>query len=147
MPAENYRFEKFAVDNDRFFKSLSLNSYVQSLDEDHDMDILKGSIGRYLLDIIKEGDKTPAVRSLDKMIPYGIKLVLTDVVSPPLCTANPVKLCVVDTGIFRGHSSFPGEGISGDDSTRDGPWDDKVNGHGTHIAGIIAAEGDNGIGT
>eukprot|EP00592_Proboscia_alata_P016008 CAMPEP_0194392808 /NCGR_PEP_ID=MMETSP0174-20130528/122945_1 /TAXON_ID=216777 /ORGANISM="Proboscia alata, Strain PI-D3" /LENGTH=596 /DNA_ID=CAMNT_0039188417 /DNA_START=220 /DNA_END=2010 /DNA_ORIENTATION=- len=134
-------------DNDRFFESLSLNPYVKSVDEDYDMDILEGSIDRYLLDIIKEGDKNPALRNLDEMIPYGIKSVHADVVSPAPRTANPVTLCVVDTGIFRGHNDFPGEGISGDDSARAGPWDDDVNGHGTHIAGIIAAEGDNGIGT
>lgn len=62
-----------------------------------------------------------------------------------LATGNGVKVAVIDTGVAR-HVDLPniGKGAdfvsSGGDGTNDG------NGHGTHVAGTIAAAANNGIG-
>ena len=57
-----------------------------------------------------------------------------------------VLVAVLDTGVDRGHPDLAGNVIDGFDFVdRDrAPEDD--NGHGTHVAGIIAAVADNGVG-
>jgi subtilisin family serine protease len=59
---------------------------------------------------------------------------------------NDIVVAIVDTGINPNHPEFAGRIIAGYDyvNNDDDPLDD--NGHGTHIAGIVAA-GLNGIGT
>lgn len=57
-----------------------------------------------------------------------------------------IKVAVVDTGVDHAHPELQGRVILGRDfvSDDDDPMD--VQGHGTHVAGIIAAATDNGIG-
>ena len=61
------------------------------------------------------------------------------------CTGTGIKIAVVDTGISKKHPDLNvagGVSLVGDKSSK--KWDDD-NGHGTHVAGIIAAC-DNSIG-
>lgn len=53
---------------------------------------------------------------------------------------NTVTIAVVDTGIDYNHSIFKDKLYSGYDfiNNDDDPYDDSLNGHGTHVAGIIA---------
>ena len=61
--------------------------------------------------------------------------------------SNTVKVAVIDTGVNVAHDDLDdnvGAGwdfIDGDSSPQD------LDGHGTHVAGTIAAEGNNGLGT
>lgn len=62
-----------------------------------------------------------------------------------------VKVAVLDTGVDLAHPDLAGRLLPGADVIEDqpgncapGPQDDE--GHGTHVAGTIAATGDNGIG-
>ncbi|KAL7490563.1 hypothetical protein ACHAWT_000127, partial [Skeletonema menzelii] len=69
--------------------------------------------------------------------------------SPPV-GAQPIKICVVDTGYDLGHEDLPksSHGVDGF-SPYDGNtelWDVDGHGHGTHCAGTIGAIGDNDIG-
>jgi subtilisin family serine protease len=57
----------------------------------------------------------------------------------------PVRVAVIDSGIDFGHPEFEGRVIGGT-SFVDGPWRRDVDGHGTFIAGIIAADPFNGRG-
>ena len=57
------------------------------------------------------------------------------------------KLCIVDTGYDLGHEDLQTANISGyEGSFTAGPWDEDGHSHGTHVAGTIAAIGNNGKG-
>jgi subtilisin family serine protease len=57
----------------------------------------------------------------------------------------PVKVAIVDSGIDAGHPEFDGR-IAGGKSFVGTPWNVDTDGHGTFIAGEIAANPTNGIG-
>lgn len=76
---------------------------------------------------------------------WGLDRLDADLVSP-LATGEGVTVAVVDTGVDGSHPDLEGVILSGYDviGNSDGRVD--PNGHGTHIAGIIAARPNNGIG-
>ncbi len=94
-------------------------------------------------------------RRLAENLPYGIDMVNASWVWDQDPPADPIKICVVDTGYDSGHPDLPKEvehnvkgwhaGI-GTSSTPYGKWNVDGHGHGTHCAGTIGAIGDNGIG-
>lgn len=55
-------------------------------------------------------------------------------------------VAVIDTGVDLNHPDLTGKLTAGYDFVGDDDLADDVNGHGTHVAGIVAAETDNGIG-
>ncbi|MHB9145025.1 MAG: S8 family serine peptidase [Symbiobacteriia bacterium] len=62
--------------------------------------------------------------------------------------AAPVTVAVIDTGVDGGHEDLAGRVLSGHNaitgtSAPDNAADDSGNGHGTHVAGIIAARTNN----
>src|SRR5205809_4721987 len=59
--------------------------------------------------------------------------------------ANSV-VAVVDSGVSSIHPEFSGKLLTGTNCVTTGGSTDDDNGHGTHVAGIAAAIGDNGIG-
>lgn len=71
-------------------------------------------------------------RNLQELIPWGIDLVnvtqLWDLPPP----AEPIGICVVDTGYDLGHVDLPTDGVTGWDPNRGGQvWNVDGNGHGT----------------
>ncbi|MEC8139494.1 MAG: S8 family serine peptidase, partial [Pseudomonadota bacterium] len=84
---------------------------------------------------------------LAESTPYGIGMVQADQLSDNL-TGNR-KVCIMDTGYQLGHPDLPSNGITGNDgygNNDTGNWYNDGNGHGTHVAGTIAAIGGNGQG-
>lgn len=84
---------------------------------------------------------------LAESTPYGIGMVQANQLSDNL-TGNR-KVCIMDTGYQLGHPDLPSSGITGNDgygSNDTGNWYNDGNGHGTHVAGTIAAIGGNGQG-
>lgn len=63
---------------------------------------------------------------------------------PELPELAPVKVAVIDSGIDLGHPEFKGRIVEARSFVRGSPQDTK--GHGTIIAGLIAANLDNGLG-
>ena len=72
--------------------------------------------------------------------PYGIPMVQANQVNQADTSAK--KVCVIDSGYNLGHPDLPDEndGLSGESNNfAVGSWSRDGNGHGTHVAGTIAA--------
>ena len=79
--------------------------------------------------------------------PYGINMVQANQLADTM--SGNRKVCIMDTGYTLNHPDLPSTGITGDDgygSNNTGNWYNDGNGHGTHVAGTIAAIGGNGQG-
>jgi subtilisin family serine protease len=64
---------------------------------------------------------------------------------PQLPTLQPVRVAVIDSGIDYGHPEFAGR-IAAGRSFVGGSWREDTDGHGTFVAGVIAADPTNGQG-
>ncbi|MEE4195583.1 MAG: S8 family serine peptidase [Anaerolineae bacterium] len=74
-----------------------------------------------------------------QVVPWGV----TAVQAPEAwatSTGAGIKLCIIDSGYYEGHEDLP-DGMSGV-SQVDNAWDEDGLGHGSHVAGTIAAEND-----
>lgn len=79
-------------------------------------------------------------------VPYGIDMVQArdvwdanrdGVVDSGAPTASNRKICIIDSGFYAGHEDFQGINVDGYDGNL--PWDVDGFGHGSHVAGTIAA--------
>jgi subtilisin family serine protease len=73
---------------------------------------------------------------------WGISAVQAD----QLSSAGGKSICIIDSGYDLGHPDLPAGGNVSGSSGSAGPWDQDGYGHGTHVAGTIAALGGNGRG-
>ncbi|MDP5211477.1 S8 family serine peptidase [Pseudoalteromonas tunicata] len=84
---------------------------------------------------------------LAESTPYGINMVQAPLLSDAM--SGNRKVCIMDTGYTLNHPDLPNTGITGDDgygNNDTGNWYNDGNGHGTHVAGTIAAIGGNNQG-
>ena len=91
----------------------------------------------------------------EQIIPYGIDMVqardLWDsnrdgVIDPGAPTGAGKTICIIDSGLYTDHEDFSGMNVIGGwPSTGTYPWSEDGLGHGTHVAGTIAAA-NNSIG-
>jgi subtilisin family serine protease len=78
--------------------------------------------------------------------PYGIGLVQAD--DPVLLASNASvgsMVCIIDSGYYLGHEDLQGANITGTNDSGTGNWYEDSCGHGTHVAGTVAAL-DNAVG-
>jgi len=101
---------------------------------------------RYLLNPLpKQTGKYLRRKEQDsEVIPYGINLVKALDVSDEL--VGNMKVCIIDTGYDITHEDLPDGSNVGGNNNAGNRWDEDGNGHGTHVAGTIAAIGNNGVG-
>lgn len=79
-------------------------------------------------------------------VPWGVKTIYNDPLLVKPSGGLGIKIAVLDTGVLKTHSDLKNRIVDCKDFTSaktpiiDGKCDDK-NGHGTHVSGIIAADG------
>ncbi len=79
-----------------------------------------------------------------QLVPYGIGQVQADQLSDAN-TANR-KVCIIDSGYDRSHEDLSGNNVTGEYDAGTGWWYNDEDGHGTHVAGSIAAINNSGVG-
>ena len=81
-------------------------------------------------------DEDPLRFPFAETVPYGISMVQADLVTEPAESSR--KVCIIDSGYSRNHPDLP-VNVTGVDDIYAGPWWQDRCGHGTHVAGTIAA--------
>ncbi|MFT4924300.1 MAG: serine protease [Phenylobacterium sp.] len=127
---------------------------LRALRNDPNVEYIEVDPKRYLIDTVTRHfeNETPSDQEvLAESKPYGISMVQADQVSDSQ-TSN-IKVCITDTGYEGNHEDLrphTDAGITGDDSdglgNDTGNWWEPGHSHGTHVAGTIAALGNNGTG-
>ena len=70
--------------------------------------------------------------------PYGIPMVQANQVSDT--NAGNTTVCIIDSGYYRDHDDLSGNAnVTGTNNAGSGNWYEDTCGHGTHVAGTIAA--------
>ena len=121
---------------------------ILSIEEDHP---------RFLIPIIEEendpssSDSNRSLRGLQaQSVPYGVDMVEArdvwdanrdGIVDSDAPTGANRKICIIDTGFLASHEDLQGISVSGYNGNL--PWNQDGNGHGTHVAGTIAAMNNN----
>jgi len=82
-----------------------------------------------------------------QLLPYGIPMVQAHKLPVLDDNAGNRKICIIDSGYDNTHIDLPHNRVTGDhDLGGAGPWDHDGLGHGTHVAGTIAAVNQRGEG-
>ena len=81
--------------------------------------------------------------------PYGITMVQADdpflLAATATQTTSDVMVCIIDSGYQQTHEDLAGNTVTGVDNAGTGSWNVDTCGHGSHVAGTIAAV-DNNVG-
>jgi subtilisin family serine protease len=90
-------------------------------------------------------EQDPKRHLMAETTPYGIKSVQADLVQAASNAGN-TQVCIIDSGYDTSHEDLPDFNVTGHNDTGSGNWYQDQNGHGTHVAGTVAAVGGNSKG-
>lgn len=90
-----------------------------------------------------DNNRRAQTNSPAQVLPWGIDRIDAELVWPSGNTADPVKVAVVDTGISKDHPDLKANIKGGVNIINPFKSSDDDNGHGSHVAGIIAALNNN----
>ncbi len=116
---------------------------LQGLSRNPNVVLIEDDVERYPIGIMESNAE---VDLPTQVVPYGIDMVqardvwdadrdgTADTGAP---TGSGRKVCIIDSGFYTDHEDLQGVNVSGYDGNL--PWDVDGSGHGTHVAGTIAA--------
>jgi len=87
---------------------------------------------------------------MGEVTPYGIGMVQAN--DPAFGAGNAVgaqsavTVCIIDSGYYRAHEDLQDNNVDGPSNAGTGNWYEDSCGHGSHVAGTVAALGNNGAG-
>lgn len=124
---------------------IKTRAQYEELEADDDVLYIEKDQRRYLLDTIPVKKRNLQNSESDEVVPYGIDMVKALDVSDEF-VANQ-KLCIIDTGYDVTHPDLPNDpNVVSGNNNKGNKWNQDGNGHGTHVAGTIAAIGGNNEG-
>ncbi len=135
-------------DLDAFVVSLP-EAALAGLSKNPNVVLIEEDVLRYPISIEKSEAASPsAVNLASQVVPYGIDMVQArDVwdanrdgaVDAGAPTGSTRTLCIIDSGLYVEHEDFQGLDVLGGYTTITDGWADDGFGHGSHVAGTIAA--------
>lgn len=106
---------------------------------------------RYMIEIMRSqrqaANESPLLAG-SQVVPYGVDMVQArdvwdadrnDVLDAGAPTGSNRTVCIIDSGLLTSHEDFQGVNVLGGYTTISNGWEHDMNGHGTHVAGTIAA--------
>jgi len=125
------------------------NSVVVSATDEEIRSLMKDPNVKNVVEDPKRFTQTHARRKLleweGQAEEYGIGLLQAKETWAEGLTGAGVKVCIVDTGFDVTHEDFAATNVTGETLSTVFEWGDDFDGHGSHVAGIVAAN-DNDIG-
>mmetsp|Transcript_31564 Transcript_31564/g.76516 ORF Transcript_31564/g.76516 Transcript_31564/m.76516 type:complete len:755 (-) Transcript_31564:2288-4552(-) len=133
------------------YHRLLINEDIGSIEEDRaifafqDFDNGLDSSSQHETTYAIDPDDEDQQRQLAETTPWGIEAIQADQIEPG---PYGVTICIVDSGVAANHPDLPTSQISGVDRADRPRWNWNIDraGHGTHVAGIVAAQSNNARG-
>jgi serine protease len=117
---------------------------LQGLSRNPNIVLIEEDVLRYPIGIMESNVAASILAA--QTVPYGIDMVQArdvwdanrdGVVDTGAPTASNRKICIIDSGFYTAHEDLQGVNVNGYNGNL--PWDVDGLGHGTHVAGTIAA--------
>jgi subtilisin family serine protease len=82
---------------------------------------------------------------MSQTAPYGIAMVQANDAAFTSADQASIMVCIIDSGYQRAHEDLQDANVTGTNDAGTGNWNEDSCGHGSHVAGTVAAL-DNGVG-